>query len=100
MSAPQWRGVVFHAAGELSRKLTHRLMQIEINRSTVSARLATALLTEPLGPVGVQASGLERRWVTREELRELGVSNAHAAAMEVGFSTEASATDRPKRRRV
>lgn len=100
MSAPQCRGVAFHAAGKLSRKLTHRLMQIEIHRSTVSARIATALLTEPLGPVGVQATGLERRWVTREELRELGVSNAHAAAMEVGFSTEPSANDRPKRRRV
>ena len=100
MSAPPLRGVVFHAAGELSRKLTHRLMQIEVHRSRVGARIATALLTAPLGPVGVQASGLERRWVTREDLRVLGVSNAHAAAMEVGFATEPSATDRPKRRRT
>ncbi|MCX5689545.1 MAG: A/G-specific adenine glycosylase [Planctomycetota bacterium] len=91
-------GLSFQASGSLVRKLTHRLMQIEVFQCQAGARAAKALLAEPLGPPGVLATGIERRWVTRDELRALGVSNAHAAAMELGLRSEPAGITRPQRR--
>lgn len=93
--------LAFAAAGSLVRKLTHRVMQVHVYRSHVvdTAASARRLLTQPLGPPEARATGLERRWVTLEELRALGVSNAHAAAMEMGLKSLAAVKVRSQRHR-
>ena len=75
------RRVRFAKTAELTRRLTHRSLTVEVHQATVNAATATRLKGAAIGPPDTRATGLERQWLTPEALAAAGLSRAHHAAL-------------------